>query len=167
MTTDPPDDRYSTAGDMAHRHPWKISDVVLFPLLALGLAAEWLWPGTLFLRRPLEIVAGIVLFGGGFWLIGRSKRELDRAGQPSLPGAPTTALVTTGPFRWSRNPNYLGAILAGIGGALALDSPWLILAALVAGLVLELWMIRPEERYLEEAFGEAYRRYRRQTRRWI
>lgn len=151
----------------AHSHPWKISDVVLFPMAALGLFAEWLWPGTLYLWRPVGVVVGLALFVFGFWLIGRSKRELDRRDQPSLPGTPTTELVTTGPFAWSRNPNYLGAGLAGLGGAIGLDAPWLIGATLVAALILDVWMIRPEEAYLEAEFGETYREYRRRTRRWL
>ena len=151
----------------AHTHPWKISDVVLFPLAALGLLAEWLWPGMLYLWRPAGIVLGLALFIFGFWLIGRSKKELDARAQPSLPGEPTTELVTTGPFAWSRNPNYLGAILAGLGGALALDAPWVIAATLLSAVILEVWMIRPEERYLAEVFGEGYAAYRARTRRWI
>lgn len=151
----------------AHSHPWKISDVILFPMAALGLLAEWLWPGTLFIWRPAGIVVGLTIFVFGFWLINRSKAELDARAQPSLPGESTTELVTTGPFAWSRNPNYLGAVLAGLGGALALDAPWVIGATFIAALVLEIWMIRPEERYLEGVFGKDYSAYRARTRRWL
>ncbi|MEV8467055.1 isoprenylcysteine carboxylmethyltransferase family protein [Fluviibacterium sp. DFM31] len=151
----------------AHAHPWKISDVVLFPLLAMGLVLEWVWPTTLYLWRPIGGLLGVALFLFGFWLISRAKTELDKAHQPSLPGTATTQLVTTGPFAWSRNPNYLGAALAGIGGALALDSAWLVAATLLACAILEVWMIRPEERYLAERFAEEYQDYRRRTRRWL
>ncbi|WP_424989656.1 methyltransferase family protein [Fluviibacterium sp. S390] len=165
--TNPFKDGPSAQDAGAHGHPWKISDVVLFPLLGLGLVLEWVWPTTLPLWRVPGGVLGAALFLFGFWLIHRAKTELDKADQPSLPGAATTRLVTTGPFAWSRNPNYLGAALAGIGGALALESWWLIATTLLACAILEVWMIRPEERYLAERFAGEYQDYRRRTRRWL
>lgn len=167
MTDDLPKSTTPEPTEGAHRHPWKISDVILFPLLALGCVAEWLWPGTLYLWRPAGIVLGLALFVFGFWLINRSKVALDAAGQPSLPGEATTVLVDTGPFAWTRNPNYLGAILAGFGGALVFDAPWLVAATLLSALILDLWMIRPEERYLARVFGDRYDHYRKRTRRWF
>jgi protein-S-isoprenylcysteine O-methyltransferase Ste14 len=151
----------------AHIHPWKISDVVIFPLLALALAAEWLWPTGFGLPRVVSLAGGLAAAFAGLDLIRRSKRALDAADQPSLPGAPTTELVTSGPFRWSRNPNYLGAIIAMLGGALAVDSLWLIAAAGLTLGILTFWMIRPEERYLEDRFGKTYEDYASRTRRWL
>lgn len=151
----------------AHDHPWKISDVVIFPLLAAALAAQWFIGSTLGLPRWLGLVLGAPIFISGFWLISRSKRELDAAGQPSLPGEPTTQLVMTGPFARSRNPNYLGALLAGLGGALALGSPWVLLSTALSAVILDIWMIRPEERYLARVFGAEYTAYRQRVRRWF
>jgi protein-S-isoprenylcysteine O-methyltransferase Ste14 len=151
----------------AHAHPWKISDVVLFPLLGLALVLEWLWPTSIPVTRAVGLAVGLAVFVFGFWLISRSKKELDVAGQPSLPGEPTTDLVVTGPFAWSRNPNYLGALLAGLGGALAIDTFWVLGATLVAAAILDVWMIRPEERYLAGLFGDRYASYRKRVRRWI
>ena len=156
-----------TIDSAAHSHPWKISDVVIFPLLALGLGAEWLWPTGFGFPRTPALVLGLAIAVAGFLLIYRSKQTLDRAEQPSLPGEATTRLVTTGPFRWSRNPNYLGAIIAMIGGAIAVDSLWLIAPAGLAIVILTYWMILPEERYLENQFGDVYRAYARKTRRWL
>lgn len=155
------------SANSAHSHPWKISDVVLFPLLAVGLIAEYLWPTSLQITRWLGIPIGIALFVGGFAIINWSKAVLDANEQPSLPGEPTTKLVTKGPFGWSRNPNYFGSILAGFGGALALNSLWVIGVSLLAAMLLEVWMIRPEEKYLSNQFGADYETYRNKVRRWI
>jgi protein-S-isoprenylcysteine O-methyltransferase Ste14 len=141
--------------------------VILFPLLLLGGVLEYLFDASLFLPRSVGIIGGSVLFLFGFWLINRSKRELDQADQPSLPGEPTTRLVTSGPFQWSRNPNYLGACLAGLGGAIVFDSPWLIACTILAATILNWWMIRPEERYLTRVFGRDYETYRSRVRRWF
>ncbi|MBD3625881.1 MAG: hypothetical protein HUJ24_11020, partial [Rhodobacteraceae bacterium] len=98
--------------DAAHQHPWKISDVVLFPLAALGGVVEWLWPTRIAGFPNVWLIAlgvGIALTGAG--LIGWAKRTLDAGAQPNLPGAATTELLTGGAFRVSRNPHYMGAVL--------------------------------------------------------
>ena len=152
----------------AHEHPWKISDVVMFPALILAIACEGLWPTRLLpLAWWLTVAAGAAVIVAGFVLIDRAKRELDRAAQPTHPGVPTTALVTTGPYRFSRNPNYLGAILIALGCTFVANSLWFLAVTVLSAVILELWMIRPEERYLKAAFGENYLRYMRATRRWL
>ncbi|MCC5991051.1 MAG: isoprenylcysteine carboxylmethyltransferase family protein [Rhodobacteraceae bacterium] len=152
----------------AHAYPWKISDVVLFPAFAAGGVIEWLFPLHIpFLPAPLRWTLGATLAALGVGLIIWSKRALDAAGQPSLPGTPTTRLVMTAPFSFSRNPNYLGALTTGLGGALLVNAPWLIVAGLVAGAILQVWMIRPEEVYLRSRFGAEYADYCRRVRRWL
>ena len=151
----------------AHVHPWKISDVVLFPLLGAALVLEWFWPTSSGLPWTICGALGLGICAAGFWLINRSKHELDAADQPSLPGAPTTRLITTGPFAYSRNPNYLGAMIAGIGFALLFDALLVFAALCIGGFVLEVWMIRPEERYLAGRFGTEYEAYTKATRRWF
>lgn len=84
-----------------------------------------------------------------------------------IPFKPATKLVTTGIYRWTRNPMYLGMTLAYIGLAVAFDS---ILALLLLSLVLaviQTQVIAREEAYLERKFGDPYREYKRQVRRWI
>lgn len=154
--------------DAAHQHPWKISDVVLFPLAALGGVAEWLSPTSIAgFPNAWLIVPGVAIALLGAGIIGWAKRTLDAGAQPNLPGAPTTELLTGGAFRLSRNPNYLGAVLIALGLGLALDTLWLLGTALLSALVLDRWMILPEERYLLARFGTEYEDYRRRVRRWI
>jgi protein-S-isoprenylcysteine O-methyltransferase Ste14 len=90
-----------------------------------------------------------------------------RAGTPVVPFARATALVTTGLYRFTRNPMYLGLvlILAGVATMLGTLSPWL-------PLPLFLWIIQRrfvhcEERFLEELFGQQYLTYKRRVRRWL
>lgn len=151
----------------AHSHPWKISDVVMFPALALAIVLEWFYPTEIGPSRWLLTPIGAVLSIAGYLLIERSKRHLDSYNQPSLPGEPTTRLVTDGPFRFSRNPNYLGAIGIALGLAIAVDSTWFLAITFVCMAILDFWMIRPEEAYLREKFGDEYTAYQLQTRRWI
>lgn len=90
-----------------------------------------------------------------------------RAGTTHEPNGQAMALLTTGPFRFSRNPLYLAltAFLAGFG--LMLDSAWVLMGAPVLALLLDRLVIPREEARLGAQFGEAYQAYLRRVRRWL
>ena len=104
---------------------------------------------------------------GGLALVFIGVVQFRRADTPIEPWKPSTTLVTTGLYRFSRNPIYLGMTLAYIGLTLLADS---LLALVVLPLVLifvRFGVIEREERYLEGKFREAYRAYKGRVRRWI
>jgi protein-S-isoprenylcysteine O-methyltransferase Ste14 len=82
------------------------------------------------------------------------------------PGHVPTALVTEGPYRFTRNPLYLGQLLFLLGLGIT-AFPWLLLGAGVQALLLDRVVIPPEERRIAEHFGAAYEAYRHRVRRWI
>ena len=84
-----------------------------------------------------------------------------------LPVRPTTSLVTTGPYRLTRNPMYVGFALGHAGLALWRRSTWALLMLAPVLRAVDRVVIDREERYLERAFGDEYRRYARQVRRWL
>jgi protein-S-isoprenylcysteine O-methyltransferase Ste14 len=79
---------------------------------------------------------------------------------------PTTTIVETGPYHFTRNPIYLGMMLGLTGLAIAFESPWLLMTLVPFGLVIRYGVIAREEAYLERKFGDVYRRYRGRVRRW-
>jgi protein-S-isoprenylcysteine O-methyltransferase Ste14 len=83
------------------------------------------------------------------------------------PGGVSTSLVTSGPFRFSRNPMYVGMVLTLIGLAIGLGSlsPWFAIPLFAAAIATRI--IPVEEAMLAEAFGQPYRDYRQRVRRWI
>ena len=139
--------------------------VYLLPLL-LGLLvnrrvkASFLPPGA---TRPVgaPLVAGGLLLGA--WFL----RTLCGAGTPVDPREPVSALVTGGPYRYSRNPGYLAmaTIYAGVS-SLANSLPSILLLPVALG-VIRRGVIEREERYLEGLFGEEYLAYRARVRRWL
>jgi len=134
-------------------------------LLAFGL--QWIHP-LRFLPGRLGLWVGLPFVAAGVWLAIGARRTFDRAGTTVHPYEAATALVTTGPFRFSRNPMYLAMVVAYLGaGVLMMNSLWalFLLAPLVA--VIQLGVIAGEERFLEAAFGDAYRDYRARVRRWL
>ena len=80
---------------------------------------------------------------------------------------PATALVTSGPYRFSRNPGYLALTLAYIGISVAADTVWMLALLLPALAIVRYGVIAREERYLEGKFGEAYLAYKAAVGRWL
>ena len=79
----------------------------------------------------------------------------------------TTTIVDTGPYRFTRNPIYLGMVLGLLGLTIALNSLWLLLTLVPFALVIRYGVVAREEAYLERKFGDDYRRYRARVRRWL
>ena len=109
--------------------------------------------------------APIVLVAVGLFVV--SVRTLQAAGTPVPGNRPTTTIVRTGPYRFSRNPIYLAFSLLQLGFAVWLNSLWLILTLLAAVAVMSLVVIPREERYLEARFPAEYSSYKAAVRRWL
>jgi protein-S-isoprenylcysteine O-methyltransferase Ste14 len=92
---------------------------------------------------------------------------ITRAGSNVPTNRPTTTIVETGPYRFTRNPIYLSMMLGLIGLAIALNSLWLLLTLIPFALVIRYGVIAREEAYLERKFGDVYSRYRARVRRWL
>lgn len=76
-------------------------------------------------------------------------------------------LAAAGVYRYSRNPMYLGVFFLLFAWGIYLDNSLALLAAFIFPLYITVFQIRPEERYLEDKFGEEYRQYRQKVRRWL
>ena len=90
-----------------------------------------------------------------------------RAKTSPKPWKPTTALVTDGPYRLTRNPMYLGFTLLYLGIAFWVNSVWPVFSLPLILVVMQRAVIAREEAYLATLFGDEYRAYRRRVRRWI
>ncbi len=134
--------------------------------LLLGLLANRLSPIP-FLPRGLSRVLGWPLIVGGLVVGFLGVREMKRAGTNVDPYRPATAIVTGGPYRFTRNPLYLSMTLI-YGGISALSNA--LLPVLLLPIVLRLMrrgVIEREERYLERKFGDEYIEYKEEVPRWI
>lgn len=115
---------------------------------------------------PWNLLGSIPLLFGAT-ISGRALRLFRQHQTTAEPFGAPRSVVTSGPFRFSRNPMYGGILLmfSGLAALLGSATPWLVVPAL--GVVFEVLFIRPEEKQLEMKFGDAYRRYRSQVRRWL
>jgi protein-S-isoprenylcysteine O-methyltransferase Ste14 len=147
--------------------------IALPPLIFLGfLAAATVLEAILPLSIPVahslaRYVAGVALAAGGFIMIAMGTRRFAAAGTNVPPTLPTTALVVDGIYRRTRNPLYLGTTLVYLGLSVAAESLWAIGLVVPLLSVINVGVVRREERYLERKFGDAYRAYKARVRRWI
>ena len=93
--------------------------------------------------------------------------QFNRSGQDPAPWTPTPEIVVEGMYKFSRNPMYLGMLVFCIGFSIILSSVWILILTPVCGWLLYNIAIRHEEVYLEEKFGDSYRAYKKNVRRWI
>ena len=115
----------------------------------------------------VQVAIGTAAMAGGAALMLWGLTMFARARTPIIPDRPARAFVVSGPYRFSRNPMYLGLTGLYAGLALVLNMAWpLVLLPLVL-LTLTSAVIVHEERHLREAFGASYEDYCRRVRRWI
>lgn len=134
--------------------------------LLLGWLLERAWPASVFDARGWWLL-GIALGLAGVALVTAALGLFRRAGTDPLPMRPTTALVFDGPYRFTRNPMYVGMALVYVAATLLLDLPWALLLLPAVLVLIRTQVIAKEERYLEGKFGDEYRAYRARVRRWL
>lgn len=115
---------------------------------------------------PLQM-AGIVLAAIGVAIVVWGAATFLRARTPIVPMHPATSMVTHGPYRFTRNPMYLGSTLAYVGLALALNTAWPLLLLPIVLVALFTFVIRREEQHLSDMFGAEYAAYKNRVRRWL
>ncbi|MGH2436543.1 MAG: methyltransferase family protein [bacterium] len=132
----------------------------------MGLILEFFWRTATF-SPFLRFSAGPVLIGASISLGFQALREFRRADTNVEVYKPATALITSGPYRFTRNPLYICLSLAYIGAALIADSLWVLMLLIPVLIVIHYGVVLREEQYLLKKFGAAYQRYQSSVRRWL
>jgi protein-S-isoprenylcysteine O-methyltransferase Ste14 len=134
--------------------------------LVIAVLANWIFPVQMFpdfLRfwfGPIVLIASLVIIVPSIVVFKRAKTPFDvrRA---------ATALVSEGPFRYSRNPGYVALISLCIGIAMIVDNVFMLVTVAIATAYLQRFVVLAEERHMEAQFGEEYLEYKRKVRRWL
>ena len=134
--------------------------------IGLGLIVHPFWPVHI-LPPSVGVPIGIMLVLAAAALFISAVVTLRRAGTPVPGNRPTTTIVRTAPYRFSRNPVYLAFTLLQIGFAAWVNSLGLLLTLVPALALMALVVIPREERYLEARFASEYPPYKREVRRWL
>jgi protein-S-isoprenylcysteine O-methyltransferase Ste14 len=134
--------------------------------LGLGFALEALLPGSS-VPDALGWILGGALLLAGIVLLFLFEREFQRKKTAANPWRPTTAIASDGPYRFTRNPAYVGMALVYVGIALCSQALWVLLPLPVVLAIIDRGVIAREERYLERKFGQEYLDYKGRVRRWL
>jgi protein-S-isoprenylcysteine O-methyltransferase Ste14 len=140
--------------------------LVYLGAIVLGLLLHFAWPVRLVSRAvgmPLGGTAVLVAVA----LFLDAVHTLRTAGTPVPGNRPTTTIVRTGPYRWSRNPIYLSFSLLQLGVAFWANSLWLLVTLIPAVALMSFVVIPREEHYLETRFPSDYLPYKASVRRWL
>ncbi len=140
----------------------------LFYLVALvmGMALDHFWPLSCFAGSSRYIVGSVVIVVSVL-IMPPVLLSFRRAATPFDVRKAASALITDGPYKFSRNPTYLSLTLLYLGLGVVLDSGWVLILVIPVILLVDLWVVRKEERHLEASFGEQYLRYKATVRRWL
>jgi protein-S-isoprenylcysteine O-methyltransferase Ste14 len=126
--------------------------------LIVALLLQQFWPSQL-LTGASVAWGGMYLLAADVGLVMWGRRSLLAANTAVDPSLPTRTIVTSGPFRFSRNPLYVGLTLIYLDFTLIANSWWGVVLLCPVLIFMHFGVVRREERYLDSKFGERYRRY--------
>ena len=135
--------------------------------IAIGWGIGRLAPLALPLGEPVARWTGIALIVAAVALAAAANLQFRRSRTPVNPTQTVTAFVTSGPFRFTRNPMYLGLTWLQTGAGVWLRNGWILLLLPATFLLLDRVVIQGEERLLTQLFGADYAAYTGRVRRWL
>ena len=140
--------------------------VIYLAALAIGFVLNYLWPMSPFPGSTGYVIGSVVILLSVL-IMPPVLRRFRRAGTTFDVRKPASVLITDGPYRFSRNPSYVALTLMYLGIGIHLNIGWILILVAPVFLVMNLWVVRKEERHLEARFGEQYSRYKATVRRWL
>lgn len=147
-------------------------NVVIFPpliplsVLVVTLGLHRVWPLPIPVKTTAFVI-GVILCLLGIGCAAWGRITLARAKTNVSPLKPTTAIVTGGPFRFTRNPLYVGVSTLLLGLSFLIGTWWGMIILLPAMFLLHYGVILREERYLEQKFGDPYLTFKKSVRRYL
>lgn len=134
--------------------------------LAVGIVLHWLKPLP-FVPENLALLLGVAFILISIALVVTAVRTFIKAKTNIDVRKPTTSIVSTGPYHYTRNPIYLSMALLTIGIGIWVNTIWILVALVPVLLVIQFGVIAREETYLTKKFGEEYLWYKANVRRWL
>ncbi|MGP6156813.1 MAG: methyltransferase family protein [Vulcanimicrobiaceae bacterium] len=140
--------------------------LIFLAALLISLALNAIWPLVSIPDHPRYITGSLLIFGSLLPMpsilikFRRMHTSFDVRKSPS-------AFIADGLYRFSRNPSYVALVLLFIGLSVALSNLWVLILLVPAAVIIDRYVIPEEERRLERVFGDQYRAYKLQVRRWL
>lgn len=162
MTSDQP------PGTRDHPHTMVHPPTIMLIALVSGFMARAAWGGFMdIVPRLVAEMLGSCLIVGAIIILQLAVRRFAENGETLRPPTPSRQLFINGIYTHTRNPIYVAMMLLGGGLGFATLNLWTILTTFLAGVLINYLVIVPEERYLEDRFGDLYEGYKKRVRRWM
>ena len=139
---------------------------MLLSCVLVGVGLHWIYPIP-FVANPIRWIVAAILIGSGVGNILYCAWKFKKTGTNIEPWKKTSRIITSGVYRFTRNPIYLSFLIVGTGVAFAVNSLWIIAMMIPLIFLLNYFVIAKEERYLEQSFGGEYLAYKGKVRRWF
>lgn len=140
--------------------------IIYFVALAIGFTLNTIWPLSSSLATWGRII-GVAFIILSIPIMPPVLMRFKRLSTTFDVRKEATTLITDGPFNYSRNPTYVSLTLLFLGIGLILNNMWILILAFPVLAIMDQWVIRGEESFLEETFGEEYLQYKSRVRRWL
>jgi protein-S-isoprenylcysteine O-methyltransferase Ste14 len=140
--------------------------VIYFVVFVVGIGLGYMWPTSIMTQFWGQTI-GIALLMISMPIMPSVLIRFKRAGTTFDVRKSATTLITDGPYKYSRNPTYISLTLLYLGLGVFLNNMWVLMLVVPLLLIINFWIIRNEEHYLAEKFGEEYQSYRSKVRRWL
>lgn len=140
--------------------------LLLLACVIVGAGLQWIYPVP-FIADPVRWIVAAFLICSGVSTILCCARKFKKTGTNIEPWKKTSRIITSGIYRFTRNPIYLSFLVVGTGVAFAVNSVWILVMMIPLVGLLTFLVIAKEERYLEQSFGVEYLAYKAKVRRWL
>ena len=137
--------------------------VILLASIVLQIILLFSFP----ISVDLSSLLGLILILSGISLVFVSFRFMRKMKTTFIPDGTPEVLISSGPFKFSRNPIYLGMLTILVGAAFLMSSLSAMIIAFVFGIIINFTWIAHEEKKLHELFSEDWENYSSKVRRWI
>lgn len=141
--------------------------IPLFFIVLAWLIDKYIYALAIPVTENIQLVVAYIMMAITVILFSFSLYFFIKTKQNPEPHTPTNALYTGGVFRITRNPIYLGFLVAQIVVAIKLNNLYVLLSLPIVWWLLNKWVIEPEEAYLEKLFGQEFLEYKNKVRRWL
>lgn len=139
---------------------------IAITLLFLSWLASYLFPQLNLIKKPYNKI-GIIVFVIGLSITFYSFYLFRKNKTPIIPGKKPTFIVMNGPYKFTRNPMYLGVLIALLGAAVYFGNSLSFLSPIIFFLATNYYFVPFEEKLLENIFGKKYLNYKKRVRRWL
>ena len=152
--------------ETSHSRIAVLPPIIIVVPFVVGTGLQWMFP-LRFLPRWVGLTLGVLCILPAVVLLTTARSAFRRARTSMLYTRRSRVLIADGPFRFTRNPLFVGLMLLYAGVCFVTGGPWPLVFLPIVVALLHWVVIVPEERYLEDQFGDEYRVYRTHVRRWL